>query len=94
MPDDSRLGNAQGFDKRMHTDGSRLHVEPLFGNIGFAYAGQVGSNYSELVCEPVNQRPPHSRGLRIAVQKNDRRSVPSSEVVNLYPFNRRELRFD
>src|SRR6516225_5904729 len=90
VPDDSRFGNPQGFGERMHTDSSRLHVEPSLGNIGFADAGQVGSNYGELIRELRNQRPQHSRSLRITMKKNDSRSVPGKEVVNLYPFNPRE----
>ena len=35
-----------------------------------------------------------SEDAGVAMQKDDRRSVPSCEVVNLYPFNGRELRFD
>src|SRR5215467_13688845 len=94
VPDHSRFRNAEGVSKRMNSDSGRLHVETVLGNIGFAYAGQIGSNYRELVDEPRYQRPPHSRGLHIAMHENDRRSAPRCEVVNLYPFHRGELRFD
>jgi hypothetical protein len=92
VPDDSRFRKTEGFSKLMDSDSSRLHVEPVPGNIGLAYPGQVGGNYGELVRELWNQRPPHLRGLRIAVQENNQRAGTSFEIVNFCFFSRRELR--
>src|SRR5579871_72819 len=78
----------------MHAYRGRLHIEPILWNVRLAYAGQIGSNHGELVGESGNQRPPHPRGLRVAMQKNDRRAVPCDEVMDLNAVDSRELRFD
>src|SRR5262249_8396725 len=45
-----------------------------------------GRGRSEFVLEVVYQRPPHSRGLRVAVQKNEGRALSRGEVVKLLPL--------
>jgi len=44
--------------------------QPVLGNAGIADAGEVGGDYGEFVFKFVNQRTPHSLGLRVAVHKN------------------------
>src|SRR5690349_3995776 len=78
----------------MDANGCGFHIEAIFGDVGIANSGQVWSNNGELIRELRNERPPHSRGLRIAVEKDHGRPVASCEVVNLDPIDLGEPGFD
>jgi hypothetical protein len=62
--------NADRFRERMNANGRCLHVAAILGNIGIADAREVGGDDSKFVLKPFNQRTPHPRGLRVAMQKN------------------------
>jgi hypothetical protein len=70
VPDNTGLCNADRLRERMNANGGCLHITAVLGNVGIADAGQVRRNDGEFVLQFVNQRAPHSRGLRVAVQKN------------------------
>ena len=76
--------DAQRFGERMNADGSGLHVQAVLGNRRIADAGQVGRDHGEFLGEQRNDRPPHARCLRVAVQQDHRRAVTRRQVMQLY----------
>jgi hypothetical protein len=87
VPDNRGLRNADRFRERMNANGRRLNVAASLGNIGVADAWQVRGDYSESVLKFVYERAPHPRGLRIAVQKDQGRTLSRCEVVKLLSFD-------
>ncbi len=56
--------------------------------------GKVGCDDREVRGEPRQDRPPHARRLRVAVQQDHRRTVPRREVVQLGSLDLRGERRD
>ena len=71
----------------VYADGCALHVQPASRNVGVANARQVGRDDREALRQRGNDRPPHQRGLRIAVQQDQRRTVASRHVMHLRPVD-------
>ncbi len=67
----------------MNADRGILHVQTVGRNVGVSDAGQIWSDYGESFGQHGDDRLPHERGLRIAMQQNDRRTVASGHVMEL-----------
>jgi len=85
--DNPGIRNAEGLCERMNANGCRLHVAAILRNIGITDAGKVWRDDGEFILQLLNQRTPHSRGLRIAMQENDGGTLTRGEVLKLFPFD-------
>jgi hypothetical protein len=68
----------------MNANGRRLHVAAILRNIGITDAGKVWRDDGEFILQLLNQRTPHSRGLRIAMQENDGGTLTRGEVLKAF----------
>ena len=92
MADNTGLRNADRFRERMNANGGCLHITAVLGNIGLADTRKIRGDDCEFFLEFVNQRKPHSRGLRVAVHKYYGWALSRCEVVKLFPFDFRNAR--
>src|ERR1700686_778495 len=67
----------------MNTDCGRLHVETVVRDRRVSDAGQVWCDYRKSLGEHWNNRPPHQRGLGVAVQQDERWAVAGRQVMQL-----------
>ncbi len=71
----------------MNADGGALHIQTVGRNIRVSDAGQIGRDYGETLGQSGNDRLPHQRGLRIAMQQDERGAVAGGHVVQLGSVN-------
>jgi len=94
VADDPRSLDTQRFRERVDSDGSILHVQPVGRDRGIADSRQVGRDHCKFRSQQWDNRPPHARGLGIAVQQNHRRAVTSRQVVQFDAVYLRRSRGD
>jgi hypothetical protein len=81
MPDDLGLLHTQRFGEVMNPDSSALHIQTAGRDLRVADAGQVGRDDGETLGQSGDDRPPHARSLRVAVQEDERRTAAGGQVV-------------
>src|SRR5258708_18533721 len=67
----------------MNADRSSLHVEAVRGDLRVPDARQVRRDHRKFLAEQRKDGCPHARGLRVAVQQDQRRAVTTRRVMQL-----------
>ena len=94
VPGDCDLRVAERHGERMDVAGHRHLVVAAFGLARRAGAAQIGCDHRAGLRELGDQRAPHPGVLREAVQEDDRRAAPGTQVVDAHAVELREAALD
>ena len=75
--------DAQRLSEVMDADGGALHIQTAGGDVRVSDAGQVWRDYGEALGQNGNDRFPHQRGFRVAMQQDERCTLASGQVMQL-----------
>ena len=87
VTDDRGLFDAQRPDEVVDANGRARHVKSVGGDVGVTDPREIRRNHRVMLRQSRDERTPHARRLRVAVQQYDRGALPRCEVLQLHATN-------